>query len=1042
MNDSLKKILSDPSGEYRSAPFWGWNDRIQHEELDFQAEEMKAAGMGGFFIHSREGLETPYLSEEWMENVEYSIDKAEKEGLEVWIYDEDKWPSGSAGGMVSCENPREYSAKGLTLEVISPEEAEKQKDKLCEGKEYADGKILGVYTAQIIKNEILKLNSGIVQMPESEESRVLILRREISDISEWYNGFAPTDNLNPEAVRTFIGLTHERYRKRLGHQFGKTVKGFFTDEPNVCDFYSIFTKGRPWVTFSDGLPAYFERKRGYCPVPLFPYLFYDGKGCEKLRHDYWRTVAELFSEAYMKPLYEWCEQQGIELTGHMLYENDLGYQTRVCGAAMPQYKYLHRPGIDILGEQTKEYLTVKQCTSVAHQYGRKHTISETYGCTGWGFSFEGQKWLGDWQFVMGIDRRCQHLAEYSIAGCRKRDYPPVFNYQNTWWKYNRQMENYFGRLSYLSSQGAVIRDVLVISPMSSIWTKCRSQADEDLNKIEMNMGWLDKHITDLNQWGEEYNRLAEILLAAHIDFDFGDEILLNEDGKVHGNVLVLGKASYHIVLVPRVLSLFESTRKLLEKFSEHGGKIIWTGEFPQMEDGSFENGEKVRWDKISGIRKAADYVEAVEILRNELDFTVQIMERNGLEDGKILTMIRKTEEGYMIFAVNNDRKEDHTVTVTFPKEANVVSYYPWEDKYQEITVEKVKSGIRFLAEFTPAESRMWFLNTDKPPAWGKVEFPYIHPHFADPVFVSLGPTAKVRRTMENALILDQCSFSLESEPFSPEMEVWKAQKEIRKRLCMQQIYYNGAPQRYSWINEDKKEGSPFELRFTFEVREDVEGACYAVIEKSRAFQVSLDGLPLTLTDGFYIDHAMNKWLIPNLSQGVHFLNISGIYTQEIELEDIYIIGEFAVDIERKICRERGTLHFGDWTSQGYFHYPGSIIYEFELPCCTDEKKRYILKMGEYRATVTEVRINGKHAGILMGNTKRELDITEWMEKQGNHLEICVTGSPRNLFGPFHQTYTGCSRISWADFRTEGSFYTSEYVLEPYGIMGQIIIYMK
>ena len=64
MNDSLKKILSDPSGEYRSAPFWGWNDRIQHEELDFQAEEMKAAGMGGFFIHSREGLETPYLSEE------------------------------------------------------------------------------------------------------------------------------------------------------------------------------------------------------------------------------------------------------------------------------------------------------------------------------------------------------------------------------------------------------------------------------------------------------------------------------------------------------------------------------------------------------------------------------------------------------------------------------------------------------------------------------------------------------------------------------------------------------------------------------------------------------------------------------------------------------------------------------------------------------------------------------------------------------------------------------------------------------------------
>lgn len=49
-------------------------------------------------------------------------------------------------------------------------------------------------------------------------------------------------------------------------------------------------------------------------------------------------------------------KEGLELTGHMLYENDLGYQTRVCGAAMPQYKYIHRPGIDLLGEQTKSIL--------------------------------------------------------------------------------------------------------------------------------------------------------------------------------------------------------------------------------------------------------------------------------------------------------------------------------------------------------------------------------------------------------------------------------------------------------------------------------------------------------------------------------------------------------------------------------------------------------------------------------------------------------------------------------------------------------------
>ena len=89
----------------------------------------------------------------------------------------------------------------------------------------------------------------------------------------------------------------------------------------------------------------------------------------------------------MKQVYEWCDKRGLRTTGHILYENDLGYQTRVCGAAMPQLRYLHNPGIDLLGAQTDEYLTVKQCASVAHQYERSMTISEAYGCTGWELDF-------------------------------------------------------------------------------------------------------------------------------------------------------------------------------------------------------------------------------------------------------------------------------------------------------------------------------------------------------------------------------------------------------------------------------------------------------------------------------------------------------------------------------------------------------------------------------------------------------------------------------------------------------------------------------
>ena len=1045
MEKVLKEMLKKPPGEYRSAPFWGWNARLVPEELCFQIQEMHAKGMGGCFLHSREGLETPYLSEEWMDAVHCSIEKAEQEGMELWIYDEDKWPSGSAGGLVSKKNPREFSAKALTLEIISVSEAADKVSELSVGMERSGGKILGVYTAHIEHETLLGLKQGIA-VQEGEAASVLVLRREISGTSEWYNGYAPTDNLNPEAVKEFLNLTYEEYWKCFESQFGKTIKGFFTDEPNVCDFYSCFTEGRPWLTFTDGLPAYFEMRRGYDPIPKLLYLFFDGEGAEQIRHDYWRTVAELFQESYMKQLYEWCEKHKVELTGHMLYENDLGYQARVCGAAMPQYKYLHRPGIDLLGEQTKEYLTVKQCTSVAHQYGRKHTITETYGCTGWEFGFEGQKWLGDWQFVQGIDRRCQHLAEYSIAGCRKRDYPPVFNYQNTWWEYNEKMEDYFARLSYVESFGKVVREVLVIHPMSSIWTKCKSSPKEDLNHIEMNMGWLDEHITELNRWGETYNRMAKLLLSNHVDFDFGDEMLLAEDGCVEQGRLILQNASYGIVLVPRVVSLFSSTRKLLADFASQGGEIVWVGEFPEMEEGSYIKGCTANWEKILGIQKTASYEEAVEILKEKLEFPIRVTGKNGIEDGAILTMLRKTREGYVLMAVNNDRKESHSTMIHVPVKGKIIEYRPWTDSFEEVMAEidGKNKGVHFLAEFSPAQSGIWFLKTEKEPDFGTVEFPYEHPHYAEPVFAALGPSAKVHRTMENALTLDRCAYYLGNDAFGEEMEVWKAQKEIREQLSMQQIYYNGAPQRYSWLkHEDRKlkKGIPFGLCFRFEVREAIESCCYAVIEKSEHFQVSLDGKKLKHSEGFFIDHEMEKWEIGRLTPGVHKLVIIGDYTEDLELEDCYLIGDFAVDTERKIYRESGRIHFGDWTSQGYFHYPGSLVYEFLLPPKVQNKKRYILKLGEHRSSLVSVTVNGKKAGILMGNTEKELEITEYLENKENILEICVVGSPRNLFGPFHQTYTGCSRISWADFRTEGRFYTSEYVLESYGLFGQVIVTM-
>ena len=1071
---SLKENLKSPDASFRSAPFWGWNSNQNETELKNQIRDMKDKGMGGFFIHSREGLETPYLSEEWFLDVDTSIACARSEGLECWIYDEDKWPSGAAGGKVSSMDPEHFTAKGLVM-VREP-----------------DGSI---------------------------DFKVRPAHK-----SEWYNGMAPTDMLNKAATMEFIRLTHEEYEKHFSEEFGKTVKGFFTDEPNCYDFFTGLEEEGPFLPWTDKFPEYFEMKRGYSIEPHLSDLFIKNNGCEKTRHDYWRTITELFSESYLKPIYEWCEERGLETTGHILYENDLGYNIRVCGGAMPQYRYLHRPGIDLLGEQTEEYLTVKQCTSVAHQYGRENTISETYGATGWDFDFAGQKWLGDWQFVMGITRRCQHLMLYSVTGCRKRDYPPVFNYQAPWWNYNNAMEDYFARVSSCVRTGEVVRDILVLHPISSLWTMTGSDPKEDLNNIEMNMGWLDEHITAVNEIGNEYNRLAHMLMSIHRDFDFGDETILAEKGHVEGSKIIVGEASYSAVIVPRVLSLFRSTLKLLTDFAEGGGTIIWVGDAPCMLEGdgsdkarkelgeyldsiffyrpddrensglsSGMNGNDNASDK-SGRRNVCNidgYDEIPAALDNNLVRSISVKSPNGYEESEIFTMLRKTSDGYIIYGVNHDRNNSHTGIFKLPVAGRVTAYDPWNDKEYDIeTVSRPgqgktghagvlseQEGISFADTLAPMESRIYFVMTCgttendrmacnltektnataddasceniKDVLTGGLKLPYVHPHYTDPAWANLGPGVAITRSEENALTIDRCSYKLDGDAeWSEEMEIWQAQRQMRERLGLPQIYYNGAPQRYTWLDKYRDFAPvPFELKLTFEVDasffEDPSdgGARYLAMEKSRDFYMELNGRACGITDKWFLDKEINCFLLPDFAEGRNELVIKGLYKPETELEDMYLLGDFGVSAERKIIREMHRVHFGDLTLQGYFNYGGNVSYHFDLPDY-DRDGRIILRMGEYAGTLLDIRVNGKCAGLIYGRAGSELDITEYLDSHGNILDIVLVGSRRNLCGPFHASYTGCSRISWADFRTEGLFHTDDYVTKPFGLMGQIALIKK
>ena len=104
--------FENPSKNYRAVPFWSLNDLLDSAEIDRQIDEFAKGGYGGVYLHSRTGLLTEYLGKDWWKAMDAGVKACERNDVYAWFYDEDKWPSGFAGGMVPLKS-EDYHARCL-----------------------------------------------------------------------------------------------------------------------------------------------------------------------------------------------------------------------------------------------------------------------------------------------------------------------------------------------------------------------------------------------------------------------------------------------------------------------------------------------------------------------------------------------------------------------------------------------------------------------------------------------------------------------------------------------------------------------------------------------------------------------------------------------------------------------------------------------------------------------------------------------------------------------------------------------------------------
>ena len=422
--------------KYRPIPFWSWNDKLVTDETVRQIRDMEKAGIGGYFMHSRGGLITEYMGEEWHDNIRAAIDVGKELGMRPWIYDEDGWPSGFGGGIVSGMG-EEYQLKYLRIEVSD----RTFEHTICHNGEYH------LYY----------------------------------DVNRFY-----VDMLDKKVVKLFLDKIYDTYSNIYGTEF----EGFFTDEPQVARF------DMPW---SLTIPEEYKKKYGEELLPHLHELFYPVGEYKKTRFNFWKLITDLFSENCMKQMYDYCKDRNVKLTGHLLCEETLATQILANGAIMPHYEYFDIPGMDWLGRPIKRSLTPWQVSSVAHQLGKEQVLSETFAGCGHNVGHDELKALYEWQMVHGITLLCQHLAGYSMRGLRKRDYPPALNYQSPWWGDYGVFNDTVSRIGKILTEGRVEFDTLLIHPQSSCWVLydyIKNEGVEELNDefISMIEGLEAKHI--------------------------------------------------------------------------------------------------------------------------------------------------------------------------------------------------------------------------------------------------------------------------------------------------------------------------------------------------------------------------------------------------------------------------------------------------------------------------------------------------------------------------------------------------------------------
>jgi len=958
---SAREQFADPPCQYSSSPLWVWNDMLTDEEITSTMQDLAQQKVKQAFVHPRPGLMTPYLSKEWFRLWQVALDEAERLDMNIWIYDENSYPSGFAGGLVPDAIPA-TRGRGLHIKEV------KQPGK-------PDDKVIRVF---LWDEEGCK---DVTKQARSEEklpaARYLVASIQRAPTSPWFGGKTYVDLLYPPTTIKFLKITLDAYREHFGKQFGKRIGGSFTDEPNVRP-----AGGLPWT---EDLPQAFQRRWGYSLLDNLPSLVQPIGDWKKVRHNYFQLLLELFINRWARPYSEYCEQNNLEFTGHY-WEHEW---PRCIGVTdnMAMYAWHQRPAIDCLMNKYAEDVhaqfgnvrAVRELSSVANQLGRPRTLCEAYGAGGWDLRLEDMKRIGDWLYVLGVNTLDEHLSYITIRGARKRDHPQSFSYHTPWWPYYHIMAEYFTRLSLVLSQGEQINHILVLEPTTTAWMYQQGKSQ----------------VERLDEIGNQFQQTVNDLDQAQLEYDIGCENIIAHHGSVKDARFTVGQRQYDVVVLPPLTeNLNAKTMALLETYLKEGGSVLCMGEPPSLIEGKpsprgTQAATNSNWKKLA----SAELIPALQEVADKT-FTIQ---RAQDDKGILFHHRRQLKDGEFLFLVNTSIDNPSAGKISSTAAHGIEKWHIQTAEITPYAFTANDNGVQAQFELPPCGSLLLFLSKE----------PLESATPATETTTTIAPDVKIwaSRLQPNVLTLDYVDITAGGQ----------TKKNIYFYQAGQFAFVQNGMKRNPWdsavqfkdelISKTFPPESGFEATYRFKIKDNVPSTLYVVIERPDLYKITCNGKPVTAVEGqWWLDKSFGKIDISALAQvGENAVTIKASpFTIYHELESAYILGDFTLRADESgfvIQPDQVMNAKQGWNQQGMPFYSAGVSYA-QTFVVDQPAGSYFVSLPSWYGSVAHVKVNGRDAGNI-AYQPWQLEVTDLIKPGQNLVEVIVIGSLRNTLGPHH-----------------------------------------